>query len=105
MPVINTSPENDESISDEELRNNLKRIGTSTLMFTVAFILSNLILHIFIASLAASFNYETQFTYNRVILPFNFHVWSLARVTIVHFISPAICLLLALFILILLIEE
>jgi len=79
--------------------NKAKRVATSSLLFIVAFILSNLLLQTLIAQIAKSFKYTVRFTYNQVtVLPYDYHYWSRPRVLLIYFISPLICLAIGLFI-------
>ena len=97
------STRNSEDYNNSGLSDNLRRIGTSTLMLIPAFVVSNLILQGTIATLANAFHYKVNFTYNHVTLaPYDYHYWSLARVYAIQLMPPVLCLGLAFLIFILL---
>ena len=52
----------------DDLSNKLRRIATSALLFTVAFILSNLFLQILIARISLLLKYTVKFSYNQVMV-------------------------------------
>ena len=81
------------------LGNKLKRIVTSSALFVIAFILSNLLLQTLIAEISRGFKYTVKFSYNIVtVLPWDYHYWSRARILLIYLISPVLCLIIGLFI-------
>ena len=81
----------------DKFGNKLKRIVTSSALFVIAFILSNLLLQTLIAEISRGFKYTVKFSYNVVtVLPWDYHYWSRARILLIYLISPILCLIIGL---------
>lgn len=70
-----------------------KRVVTSTLILTSAFIVVNFLLQLLIGLMSKILGYQTTIGFTKVIsLPRSTHEWSLARVVIVYSLPPLILL-------------
>jgi len=89
--------ESNKKVTKENSANKLPRMVTSTIFFIVAFIVSNLYLQMLIDFFSNFFDYRTIFTYSHVVsLPeptlTDIRSWNLSRVMVLYFLSPTICL-------------
>jgi hypothetical protein len=83
----------------DSLLNKLKRISTSSLLFILSFIASNLLLQLFTAWISVTLKYTIRFSYNQVrVFPWDYHYWSRTTVVLIFLFSPLICMVLGLFI-------
>ncbi len=83
--------------------NKLKRVLTSGIMFVLAFIVSNMTLQLLVAWISRLLKYTIRFSYNQVkVFPWDYHYWSRTNVVLIFFLSPFICLVLGLILLIVL---
>ncbi len=84
-----------EIIKDEE-GFKLPRIINSAVLFTIAFMLSNLYMQIFIAFFSKIFGYGVVFTYNKVTslpvpTPTDIVHWNFSSIIVIYFIAPSFC--------------
>ena len=85
--------------SGDSVINKAKRVATSSALFVLAFILSNLLLQSLIAQVGRAFKYSVRFSYNDVtILPWDYHYWSRTRILLIYLIPPLICMVIGFFI-------
>lgn len=78
----------------DSLKNKVLRVFTSALSFILAFILSNFLLQLLIALACISFKYHAKFTYTKIYgLPMDYHAWSRARIIVIFFFMPIVCLI------------
>ncbi len=79
------------------LINKLRRIFTSSLLFILAFITSDLLLQLFTAWLSVTLKYTIKFSYNQVrVFPWDYHYWSRTNIVIIFLFAPLMCLVLGL---------
>ena len=78
----------------DSLKNKTLRVFTSSLAFILAFILSNFLLQALITLACIGFKYHAKFTYTKIYgLPMDYHAWSRARVIVIFFFMPILCLI------------
>lgn len=87
-------------VAGDSLANKAKRVLTSSFLFLLTFILSNLLLQALVARVAGALKYKHKFSYNLVhMYQWDYHYWSHTNIVLIYFFSPVACLLLGLFIL------
>jgi hypothetical protein len=83
-----------DTLGGDALRNKVRRILTSTVLFVPAFIVTNFLLNILVGAFAMGLKYTARITYNSVSLtPFDWRHWNLKRVLVVQFAPPFLCLI------------
>ena len=88
-----------EKTDGDELKNKVLRVTTSALFFITTFIISNFLLQALITLACIWFKYHARFTYTQISgLPLDYHAWSRARVILIFFFVPMVCLTTGLFI-------
>ena len=88
-----------ENLGGDSFVNKLKRIATSSLLFVVSYVLSNLLLQLLIARISKMLKYSSKFSYNQVrVYPWDYHYWNRTSIVLIYLLSPFICLVIGLFI-------
>ena len=82
----------------DDLINKILRIATSSLLFILSFISSNLLLQLFTVWMARALKYRTVFTYNLIsVYPWDYHYWSRTNIVLIYFFAPLACLTIGFF--------